>query len=357
MKIAVYTITKNEEQFMERWASSAQDADYLLIADTGSTDNTRKKALIAGVDKVVNVTVSPWRFDDARNASLAHIPADIDLCIALDADEVLVPGWREHLEALSPDVTRPRYKYVWSWNEDGSEGVVYGGDKIHARNGYRWKHPVHESITPSMGFLELQEWCGLEIHHFPDHTKSRGQYGPMLAIAAQESPQDDRIAYYNGRELTYTGDFEGAVTELKRFLSLPTAVWGPERSAACRLIANCSPGDEENWLVQATQEAPDRREPWVELSNLYYTQGKWHECLLAAKRAIAIKEKPLEYLCEADSWGSKPYDLAAIAAFRLGLPECEELGKIAVSMCPEDERLIENLGYYEGIAQDVALNE
>ena len=25
--------------------------------------------------------------------------------------------------------------------------------------------------------------------------------------------------------------------------------------------------------------------------------------------------------CEADSWGSKPYDLAAIAAFRLGLPE------------------------------------
>ena len=40
MKIAIYTIAKNEEQFVEDWYNSAKDADYLLIADTGSTDNT-----------------------------------------------------------------------------------------------------------------------------------------------------------------------------------------------------------------------------------------------------------------------------------------------------------------------------
>ena len=40
MKIAVYTIALNEEQFVETWYESAKNADYLLIADTGSTDAT-----------------------------------------------------------------------------------------------------------------------------------------------------------------------------------------------------------------------------------------------------------------------------------------------------------------------------
>ena len=44
MKIAVYAISKNEEQFVERFCESARQADIILIADTGSTDNTVEKA-------------------------------------------------------------------------------------------------------------------------------------------------------------------------------------------------------------------------------------------------------------------------------------------------------------------------
>ena len=40
MRIAVYTIALNEEKHVKKWYESAKDADYLLIADTGSTDNT-----------------------------------------------------------------------------------------------------------------------------------------------------------------------------------------------------------------------------------------------------------------------------------------------------------------------------
>ena len=44
MKVAVYTIALNEEQFVERWYNSVKDeADYLLIADTGSTDNEKQR--------------------------------------------------------------------------------------------------------------------------------------------------------------------------------------------------------------------------------------------------------------------------------------------------------------------------
>ena len=77
MKIAIYTIALNEEQFVQRWYDSAKDADYLLIADTGSTDNTVKLAKQFGIS-VINIGISPWRFDDARNASLAAIPLEID---------------------------------------------------------------------------------------------------------------------------------------------------------------------------------------------------------------------------------------------------------------------------------------
>lgn len=46
MKIAVYAISKNEEQFVERFCNSAKDADLILIADTGSTDGTVEKARV-----------------------------------------------------------------------------------------------------------------------------------------------------------------------------------------------------------------------------------------------------------------------------------------------------------------------
>ena len=40
LKICVYTIALNEEQFVKRWIDSAQEADALYVLDTGSTDNT-----------------------------------------------------------------------------------------------------------------------------------------------------------------------------------------------------------------------------------------------------------------------------------------------------------------------------
>jgi len=73
MKIAVYTIALNEEKFVEKWYESAKEADYLLIADTGSTDGTIALAKSLGIN-VVQVNIKPWRFEDARNASLAAIP-------------------------------------------------------------------------------------------------------------------------------------------------------------------------------------------------------------------------------------------------------------------------------------------
>jgi len=343
MKVAVYTIAKNEEQFVEKWYESAKDADYLLILDTGSKDNTAYVAQELGINVDIRV-FNPWRFDEARNHALSLVPEDIDYCIALDMDEVLVPGWRNELEKAYKDkITRPRYEYTWSWKEDGYPGVVYGGDKIHARHDYSWKHPVHEVL--SCDKKETQGWYDIKIYHFPDSSKPRSQYLPLLEMSVKEDPEDDRNAHYYARELFFYGKNKEAAKEFKRHLSLPKAVWKPERATSMRYLAKIE--DTKHWLHRAVAECPDRREPWVDLSFFYYKENNFVMSFACAEEALKIQERPLEYLCEEVAWGWLPYDLAAVSAFNLGLKEkAIEYGSIATKINPEDERLIKNLEWY-----------
>lgn len=349
-KIAVYTIALNEEQFVERWYESAKEADYLLIADTGSTDNTVKAAEKLGIN-VIQISVKPWRFDDSRNASLAALPADIDMCVQLDMDEILLPGWRQEIEnAIKQGATRIRYNYTWNWKDEAQTipSTTFGGDKIHARHGYRWKHPVHEVIVPYAGTKEKQVWTKLELHHHPDNSKSRGQYLPLLKLSTKEDPHDDRNAFYYARELYFYKKYDEAATEFKRHLSLPKATWAPERAASMRYLAKIELDNKESWLIQAHTQAPWRREALVELAQHFYTIESWASCLHYAKKALKIEEKPMDYLCEDFAWGYLPWDLAAISSYHLGeLEESYKYGLEAVKLAPEDPRLQINLEFYK----------
>lgn len=348
MKIAVYTIALNEEQFVSRWHESAKDADYLLIADTGSTDNTARLAQRLGIN-VVSITVSPWRFDDARNAALALIPKDIDLCISLDMDEVLTPGWRKPLEdAWGRGVNRPTYKHVWSWNEDGSPGIEFAYDHIHARHGFRWKHPVHETLN-AYSIKQVSEFIdGIETHHYPDPTKSRSQYLPLLAMSVKEDPYSDRNAFYYARELYFYGYYKQAAQEFRRHIMLPTAIWLPEKAASFRYLAKCEPENAREHLEEAIRLASNRREAYVELAQLAYNQENWQLCYDNALLALSITEKPLDYLCEDFAWGYLPWDLAAISSYHLKKNgEAISYGTQALALKPDDTRLAQNLNYYQ----------
>jgi tetratricopeptide (TPR) repeat protein len=349
MKVAVYTIALNEEKFVQPWFDSAKDADYLLIADTGSTDGTIKVAKTLGID-VIEVAVKPWRFDMARNASLAALPPDVDYCIALDMDEILLPGWRKGLEeAHKKGVTRPRYQYTWSWKdaEETDPGLQYGGDKIHTRFGYRWKHPVHEVLVPYGDLKETQDWAGLEIHHHADSSKPRSQYLPLLAQAVQEDPEDDRNAFYYARELYFYGRFDEALKAFQHHLDLKSSTWGAERAASFRYMAKINKEESIGLLEKAINESPERRESWVSLAEVYYLKENWEGCLKAAESALNIKEKPLDYLCEEYAWGALPYDLAAISAYNLKKYSLAlEYGRVAVDLDSTNQRLLTNLAYY-----------
>lgn len=346
MRIAVYAIALNEERHVERWAASCAEADVRLILDTGSTDRTREIARSLGVT-VHERTFSPWRFDAARNAALALLPEDVDLCITLDLDEVLLPGWREAFEALPPEVTRPRYKYVYTRNDDGTDGLTYAAHASHHRHGYAWTGAIHESVVRlSDAGPEVQGWCDAVVEHHPDHDKPREQYLEMLAEATATDPFSSRHAFYYGRELMYRGKHEEATAELTRYLAMQ-GDHAAERATAMRYLAVIDEEQRERHLLRACAETPDRREPWVDLAFHHYRREAWEECHAAATRALTIAERPLGYFCEPGAWGALPHDLAALSAHRLGMHEAATRhGEDALLLAPDDERLAGNLTYY-----------
>lgn len=349
LKICVYAISKNEEQFVERFVASAKDADMILVADTGSTDGTVEACKAAGVT-THEICITPWRFDHARNAALALIPKDIDICISLDMDEVLEPGWREEIERVwVGDTTRLQYYFEWG------PGVRFNYQKIHARHGYHWHHPCHEYPVPDGRINEVYAYTEkLLVTHHPDPTKSRGQYLDLLALSVKEDPVCPRNAFYYARELSFYGKWDESIRELARYLALPGATWPNERSYAMRTMAKCYEGKRdwsaaETWWLRAAAEAPGTREPWCGLATLYYLQAKWQECYGAAMRAISINNRELVYTVDPAVWGSQPHDLAAIAAWNLGMRWiAAKQGEIAVSLDPNNERLKENLLWFRG---------
>ena len=347
MKIIIYAICKNEAQFAARFMASCAGADGVYVLDTGSTDGTPERLRELGAT-VREQTIEPWRFDAARNASLALLPEDADVCICLDLDEVLCPGWREALEAAwAPGTTRARYTYVWSHTPDGGDGVVFFADKIHARHGYRWTHPVHEVLA-----TERPESCitvpALRVEHWPDSSKSRGQYLPLLEISVAENPGDDRNMHYLGREYMFHGRWGDAIATLMRHLAMPTATWAAERAASMRYIARCQNAlgrkdEAKRWLWRAIGEAPHLREPYLDMAKLLYAEKDWDGLVHMCRTALRIEERPKTYICEAESWGSLPYDYLSLGLYYTGrYIEALSAVRRAIELSPTEKRLRDN---------------
>lgn len=357
LRTCIYAIALNEIKHVDKFMEANQGADLVLVCDTGSTDGTPERLRELGA-QVYNITQRPWRFDIPRNTALNLIPSDIDICLSIDLDEYLQPGWAESLNNAwqfhNGKIKRVSYNYIWNWQEDGiTPKTKFFADKIHHRHGYKWRHPCHETLYWEGNDDELKILVPeIELHHRADTTKPRGQYLNLLEIAVKEDPTNDRMSHYYGRELMFYGKYNEAITELTRHLNLPTSKWAEERAASLRFIARCQrfinelPQSQKTALL-ATIESPDTREPWLELARSSYVNEDWSTCFWAATKCLNIKERHLTYISESESWGWEPYDLAATSAYFLGIYEkAQEYGQEAIKLNPNDPRLKENLNFY-----------
>lgn len=347
LKVVVYAISKNEGKFVDRWVKSMNEADEIYVLDTGSEDNTVKKLKQLGV-KVKRKRITPWRFDKARNESLDLVPIDADICVCTDLDEVFEPGWRAKLESIwKEDTTRLRYNYNWLLDDNGSPLVNFYIEKIHKRSNYRWTHPVHEILESSEieRFITTDE---ITLNHYPDKSKSRSSYLPLLELSVQESPNDDRNVHYLGREYMYYKKWNEAIDMLIRHLSLPTATWKDERCASERFIArsykNLGRYDEAKmWLDKAIIEAPYLRDPYVEKALLAYDLKEWEDAEKYCLKALEIESHPKSYINEIFSFNGTIEDILSLCAFqKKDFEKALYWIDKALKHRPEDQRLLEN---------------
>lgn len=337
MKIAVYAIAKNEAKHVVRWAEATKGADVRLVLDTGSTDNTLDLLLQYGIE-AHTANLSHFRFDVARNMALDLIPADVDVCVSIDMDEIPDPDFFDKLrEAWKPDTTR-----AWVMWDTGN--IWANNNRVHARHGYKWKYPCHEVITTD----NPEKFITVEtlVTHKPDDSKSRSSYLELLELGHNEDPTDHRMIVYLAREYYFKGMWEKLIEVGKKLEPIPG--WNVERAQTWRGIgeAYCKLGNDKEglyWYQRNAEEAPNDLEAWMPLAFYYYERQMWNHCYDAALKVEELSLESHTHYVADQSMPWRMYDLLSIACWNLGKKgSAKRYARKAVELNPDDERLVKN---------------
>ena len=217
-KICVYAIAKNEEKNVEKWVTSMRPADHIVVLDTGSTDKTVELLSFLGVE-VHQKIYDEFRFDTARNDSLALVPDEYNIRVCTDLDEFWESSdWADVLrENWDEEKPRVLYRYIWSHTETGENGKEFVLNKIHGKDpNLIWDGIVHEHLTDKVthsrmfyNFIDLRD--KLVLHHFPDYTRDKTFYLDLVKKRVKEHPEDHQAWFLWGNEEKAKGSIEEAL--------------------------------------------------------------------------------------------------------------------------------------------------
>ena len=239
---------------------------------------------------------------------------------------------------------------MWNVLSDGSDGVTFLYEKIHARKNFTWVYPVHEVLNYSGTTpLKTQTNHTIVLRHFADPTKSRGQYLPLLELSVKEHPESDRNTHYLAREYMFYNKFELAIKYFKKHLKMKNSTWDEERSASCRYLADCyfklnKLKQAEKYYKQSVLECPKTREPYLSLAIFYYQTKDYVLCSSVLDSMLLIKQKSLSYITNPNCFSSLPYDLKSMCHYYLKEPlKATEFAKKALEFEPNNQRIKNNL--------------
>ncbi len=177
MKVAVYAIAKNESNNIDGWYKNISNADYVMILDTGSSDDTVDKAKSLGIN-VFEASISPWDEARAKNVAMSLLPKDIDFCICIDLDEhVSDPNWK----ASFFDGMQDGMYLTTSVGINGINEFHRPVRNVHPRFGYYWKG-FRAALSPYPKYERLVENPQLPIS--------------TLAVAGDQDRFDNRDPLY-----------------------------------------------------------------------------------------------------------------------------------------------------------------
>lgn len=241
MKIAFYAPVKNEERMIKEFVNyhlkEMRKGDVFVFADTGSTDSTVAKIKEMQEDgKPVLLFEDypkdhPLDFAFLRNYALSKVPADIDIGIALDIDEMFVKeGWRDLVESKFADGIKKVLVHM-RWEDLSEESGVQGKHFIHQRSSIhsmdrsvKWIYPVHECLAFGKGIRTLT--CNdVVTAHLRNAKKERPSYRKLIEDYIASKPRlkkQDRmhVQYIYANELYCAHEKDEAIKQYQKYLKM-----------------------------------------------------------------------------------------------------------------------------------------
>ncbi|MFI9027394.1 glycosyltransferase [Streptomyces sp. NPDC053560] len=220
--ITAAVLTRDEGELIDSCLSAlSQDADRVLLIDSGSTDDTVRRASQAHRD--LRSVHEPWADDFAHHRNLALREIADGWVMYVDADEVLseehAGRLRKVLRAL--DHVLPEADFIVCPAIVDTNGTAYTENRriLRATTSFSFRGRVHERPYDSSGNTPPRVYVSVRVDHsgYTPEEIARKQKprrnGRLLALARQEEPANPKWIYHEIRD---TLDRTTATPELLR---------------------------------------------------------------------------------------------------------------------------------------------
>lgn len=356
-KICIYAICKNEMNFINKWLDSMDEADYVVILDTGSTDGTYEFLLKdSRVTRVEQKIINPWRFDVARNESMKLIPEDANILVSVDIDELFDPGWADVLR-VNWDNSKHKlawYKYAWRHDEAGNPIKVFRYEKIHSRDNWKWIYPIHENLTYTGEQLTIENVLDVfdmvYLHHYMDDSKSRGSYLELLELRKKEWPNELQTSIYLIQEYLHSNEFLKCLQEGEEALEKFKDVINDDVKSSVYLFMgdSCQGLNLIEFAQHAYKKAiefgPKYVEQYVALATIALNKNQYQEAISILQDCLTNATQYYVFFTRGVQCSELTiYDLLSVAYFNFGdLDNAFLYISKALMLQPENEQLKNN---------------
>ena len=287
MNLSLSMICKNSGWHLRKTLESvAPICDEIVIADTGSTDDTKEIAKDFSA-KVIDV---PWERHFARARTASFKACSGDAILWLDDDDILVhpEKFRAKAEMDWDSEKAPLdcvfLRYDYSHDAMGNATTILYRERLVRPGKFEWRRRIHEILCPktqvrTVGFAD--SW----VKHEPKEgsVKEKAQRNLELCeLAEKDDPNDIYHLYYAGCSLREIGRLENSCEAFVAYLS--KSGYQVERNQAWLFLAQnlMDMGQlpaSNSAILKGLNEAPDCGPMWTLLMELYAKQRRYADAL------------------------------------------------------------------------------
>lgn len=327
-KIGLAMIVKDESHIIERCLDSVRSlVDYILIFDTGSTDDTKTKISewMTRYEILGQIIDSPWvNFGHNRTEVIQEMRSiDVDYCLMIDADEILVydPDFDPHGFKLSLDLQV--YDILTK-----SSGVSYKRPQlISNRKYFRYEGAVHEFLVVN-GSESRGDALGFYNSPIQDSNRNRGTVSKFkndVDLIEKELKKEglseymiSRYTFYLAQSYRDLGDSQSAIRNYK--IRSSQGFWKEEEFISLYNIAKiknesnlCSKEEVLQDFYKSFEHSPHRIEPLYWIMNICRLNG-WNQQGYMVGKIALTKLNPNPQSLFLERW---IYDYGALDEFSI----------------------------------------